>query len=102
MKTINTLLITFLVLSANLLFAGNDRDFMSAARESAPVSTILLAPVTPAEASFDDTAVSDCNLTIEELAPLTPVEADFNDSIANIPVTTTVLAPTTPAFADFD
>lgn len=95
MKTFTILFAAVLTLTVNVLFAGNDGA--SLISNTASISTTLLAPGTPAVATFED-ATEDIALT--SLTPTTPVEADFNDSaVQEINIST--LAPVTPAFADF-
>jgi hypothetical protein len=59
---------------------------------------IVLAPVTPAEATFEDEAENFC---ITCIAPVTPSEADFNDEMPVQETTMVSLAPVTPAETDF-
>jgi len=61
---------------------------------------IVLAPITPIEATFsDETEYSEINL-----APTTPVESSFDDDYFEpiSPCILECLAPTTPAEADFN
>jgi hypothetical protein len=65
------------------------------------VSASLLAPVIPVFADFSDGAPADIN--ISNIAPVTPVEAEFEDDMHTGNVSSTkYLAPVTPAEADFE
>ena len=102
MKTLNIILITFLVLSTNFLFAGNDIEYIPASKDMAFTNT-MVAPSAPLEASFEENTTEPFIASILlELAPVTPAEADFSESdIFTTPGPQTI-APETPAFADFD
>jgi hypothetical protein len=96
MKTAMILLVTVLTLQFNMLFAGTDGTSISTANSEKAVITLALAPVTPAEATFEDvTAPADFSF----LAPGTPSVATFDDILQNKDMPT--LAPVTPAEADF-
>jgi hypothetical protein len=95
MKTITILFAAVLTLTVNVLFAGNDDA--SLISNTTSISNILLAPGTPAVATFEDAAEE---IVLTGLTPTTPVEADFNDSTAQ-DINVSTLAPVTPAFADF-
>jgi hypothetical protein len=119
MKTTITILATLFILQINFLFAGNDGIPLNTNKEMnfriilllAPVTpreatfedvtplkeVILLSPVTPKEASFEDESE---DLTIS-LAPEPPSEADFDDDDALLNADVVSLAPSTPATADF-
>lgn len=121
MKTITIILATLLIFQVNSLFANNDGVPLKANKEmtitivvvlapatpkeatfeeTAPASEILiLAPVTPKEASFEDEAE---DINIRSLAPVTPNEADFNDAESSLNLNPISLAPVTPAEADFN
>ena len=62
-----------------------------------------LAPVTPKEADFNDSAPVPANTSVNDiLLPMTPREADFSDSDADmLNLLVPVLAPSTPKEADF-
>jgi hypothetical protein len=120
MKTI-TIIIAALLLQVNLLFASSDGvpvketkemnfntlNFLAPVtpkeatfEETAPVPEILIpAPVTPKEATFEDEAE---DININNLAPVTPSEADFSDDDPATGTCTIVLFPITPGEADFD
>jgi len=89
-----------LTLQAGVLFAGVDNDEVNASTPVTIPNIAALAPVTPAEAVFEDIipAVND----ISVLAPVMPAEADFTDTPSVIVVDPSDLAPMTPAEADFD
>ena len=68
-----------LTLSINVLFASNDGAVMNSEMNSFHIS---LAPVTPAEATFEEIQEeSAATINIELLAPAIPTVADFTDSI---------------------
>src|ERR1035437_733698 len=97
MKATTTLLAAILTLSMNALFASNDG---AAVINNMTSSTfIALAPVTPAEATFEE--VNDATATTFILAPVSPIEADFSDAISETTIDITTLAPVTPSKADF-
>jgi hypothetical protein len=65
------------------------------------IETFNYAPVTPAEAGFDEDLMSDSpvsNVLLKSLAPVTPAEADFTDDHD----LSTGLSPETPKEAGFD
>jgi len=116
MKATAVILAAIFTLQAGILFAGIDNA--PAANDK---STISFAPVTPAEATFEDATT----ISVVDLMPLTPAEASFDDmpavlpSVGNLsPATTSevdfedmvevtvydngLLAPITPAEADFE
>ena len=120
MKTNTIILASLLILQVNSLFASSDGVPVKANKEMnfsniillVPVTpkeatfeetllvteTIVLAPVTPKEATFGDKAE---DIVITCLAPQTPAEADFNDDEAELDTVTVILPPVTPAEADF-
>jgi hypothetical protein len=120
MKTNTIILATLLILQVSSLFAINDGIPMNTNKEMnlstvlllAPVTPkeatfeemsptaeiLFLAPVTPKEASFEDEAEG---FSINHLAPVTPAEADFNDDEPALNANTISLAPETPSEADF-
>jgi len=130
MKTINTiqtLILTGMFLfSVNTIFASTDSDSKEMNSESGSLNTSILAPVTPAFATFEEMTESTVSiLTISDFAPTTPVdatfedapdtgmifnslapilpnEASFEDELANPTVDFALLAPSTPLFADFE
>ena len=120
MKTNTIIFATLLILQVSSLFAINDGIPMNTNKEMnlstvlllAPVTPkeatfeemsptaeiLFLAPVTPKEASFEDEAEG---FSINHLAPVTPAEADFNDDEPALNANTISLAPETPSEADF-
>jgi len=126
-NTIQTLILTgmFLFL-ANTIFASTDSDSKEMNSESVSLTSIVLAPVTPAFATFEEISESTVSiLTISDFAPTTPVdatfedalntemifdglapvlpnEASFDDEMVNPTVDFASLAPATPLFADFE
>ncbi|MEI7526777.1 MAG: hypothetical protein WCJ95_20680 [Mariniphaga sp.] len=122
MKTTITFLAAVLTLSANVLFAGNETSSAPVSNDNATFTMAILAPVVPAEATFEDfTSVNEIatlapftpsEATFEEmpvdatlvfdLAPVAPIQADFEDVVADVIVDNGFLAPTTPAVADFE
>lgn len=115
MKT-TTIIIAALLLQVNILFANIDGVPERETKELTFTTSVFLAPVTPKEATFDETdasaeiliqPVTPKEATFEEeteelslvnLAPVTPAEADFNDDDQGA----IVLSPVTPIEADFD
>ncbi|MEI6681327.1 MAG: hypothetical protein WCO44_01790 [Bacteroidota bacterium] len=111
--------VTVLILQAGLLFAGNETTSAPASSERSSTS---LAPVTPAEATFEEFIpvrelfvsgpVTPVEATFEEIttetpsvadfAPGTPAGADFEDAAGTLPVDTNGLAPIIKAEADFE
>jgi hypothetical protein len=68
---------------------------------SAVADVMALAPVTPAEASFELEAETVIVPALAGLAPVMPAEADFSDAAA-ADTGVTALAPVAPATADFE
>ncbi|MEI7726925.1 MAG: hypothetical protein WCK09_17580, partial [Bacteroidota bacterium] len=69
--------------------------------EMIPVNEMnSLIPVTPTEATFEETPADMISLVM--LAPVTPVTADFNDSDDSVTIYPALLSPKTPATADFE
>jgi hypothetical protein len=96
MKATTIILTAIFALSMNVLFASNDGAVMNT--ETKSVQT-LLAPNTPAEATFED--VNDATAIAFNLSPVSPIEADFSDAIPETTINITTLAPVTPFEADF-
>jgi len=91
----------FTLSSLNVLFAKDNSVFVPTMNASEILNLKVLAPITPAEASFEDVI---SGMDFSHLAPVTPVEAAFEDVIYEIP-NFSDLAPVTPAvasFSDFD
>ena len=130
MKAINTLqtliLTGMLLFSVNPMFASSHSDSRYMNSEAASLNTLILAPSTPAFATFEEISESTVSiLTISDFAPTTPVdatfedamdavmifdglapvlpgEASFEDEMLNPKVDIASLAPATPLFADFE
>jgi len=112
--------------SVNTIFASTDSDSKEMSSESVLLNTSILAPLTPAFATFEEITESTVSiLAISDFAPITPVdatfedaqdaemifnslspvlpnEASFEDEMPNTMVDIASLAPTTPLFADFE
>ena len=125
--TIKTLILTGMFLfSVNIMFASSHSDSRYMNSEAASLNTLILAPSTPAFATFEEISESTVSiLTISDFAPTTPVDATFEDAMDAVmifdglapvlPVSATFedematsgidvasLAPATPLFADFE
>jgi hypothetical protein len=102
MKTTTIIIASVLSLQAMFLFAGNSETKSTVLSETVSFGISVLAPVTPAEATFEEITVSDdFSFTFSELAPLAPIEADFSDVVPEKNLDLTILAPIIPAEADF-
>jgi hypothetical protein len=102
MKTTITIIAAVLSLQTSVLFAGNfeTRSIENDATVFCP--TCFLAPLTPAEATFEETTLNDVfTFDFSNLAPTTPAEADFSDIVPEKNIDLSILAPVTPAEADF-
>ena len=91
----------FTLSSLNVLFAKDNSVLIPAMNATEILTLKVLAPITPAEASFEDVI---SGMDFSNLAPVTPVEAAFEDVVSEIP-NFSDLAPVTPAvasFSDFD
>lgn len=104
MKPFRLVSILFLTLSANLIIADNDPDYLvyNPGRTS-NLAVADLAPVTPNEADFNDVDLS-CNIPIpssffKTVTPALPRYAEFDDDI--LPVHVGKLIPALPMEADF-
>jgi hypothetical protein len=94
MKATTIIIAAILSLQVNVLFAGN--------YEESPTVNSALAPVTPGEATFEETTLTNAfTFKFSDLAPVTPGEADFSDVVPEKNIDLTILAPVTPAEADF-
>ena len=122
MKTTITILAAVLTLSVNVLFAGNETSSAPVTNDNATISMVFLAPIAPAEATFEDfimaneivvlAPVTPSEATFKEmpidvvsvfdLAPVVPIQADFEDVVVDVIVDNETLAPATPAVADFE
>jgi hypothetical protein len=117
MKTTDNLI---LILSAVVILPFSSISANVSGSPAKEINTIVLAPSTPAEATFEEIPVIDFSpapVTPEEadfndgvpstgeilinLAPVTPKEADFNDEVPEADADLLLLAPVTPAEADF-
>jgi hypothetical protein len=102
MKATTIIIAAVLFLQVNVLFAGNHEESPTVNNESACFNTSVLAPVTPGEATFDETTLTNAfTFKFSDLAPVTPGEADFSDVVPEKNIDLTILAPVTPAEADF-
>jgi hypothetical protein len=120
MKATTTILAAILILQINTVFASNDGVPVNTNKGMSYNAQFLLAPSTPAEATFEETApavevfvlspVTPKEATFEEetedpgisnLAPVTPAEADFNNDEPALNNNMVSLVPVTPAEADF-
>ena len=121
MKTTKTILAFIFAFQTAFLFAGNDTPSVFSTESSAAV-VLALAPVTPAEATFEDMApeslfsglspvtpgvatFEDCSVemvSVKALSPETPSVADFTDSTDPVYDDAGLLSPVTPFEADFD
>ena len=97
MKATTTILAVIFTLSLNVLFASND----GAAVNTEPNSLTALAPITPAEATFEEVNDAITAGVAFNLAPVSPIEADFSDEIPETTINMITLAPVTPYEADF-
>jgi hypothetical protein len=120
MKTTTIIATIIMILQVNLLFASSDGVPVNTFKQMNNESVLIMAPATPAEATFEDmspdinvfnlTPVTPKEATFEEesegsvdlsLAPTTPVEADFSAEETDTAATLDSVAPVTPAQADF-
>ncbi|MCX6250222.1 MAG: hypothetical protein NTX61_05665 [Bacteroidetes bacterium] len=97
MKTTTIILAAIFALQVNFLFAANDGVPLKSGAELNYNSSMILAPVTPKEATFEDLSFS---YEFSVLAPVTPTEAFFEDAIEE--VININLVPVTPFEADFN
>jgi hypothetical protein len=98
MKATTILTAALLTLQAGFLFASNNNTVVPGTRESSAVSYSFLAPVTPAEATFEETAMF---TELSALAPVAPAEATFEDAGASV-ISTRGFAPVVAAEAAFE
>ena len=124
MKAI-TIIIAAAILSLQVstLFAANDNAPVIPNRDYKALYDVRLAPITPAEATFDDAVemsdfaslvpvtpaevdffevVPESNFNLITLAPVAPATADFNDDFDGVVVNFGMLASVTPTEADFE
>jgi hypothetical protein len=102
MKATTVIIAAVLFFQINILFAGNDEVRPITANVPASTTITALAPVTPAEANFEETTFMVSDATVASLAPVVPAEADFNDITDAQSSDLSKLAPTTPSEADFE
>ena len=102
MKTKSIIFAAILSLQVSFLFAtGTGTRLRSTIYENTNISLSNLAPVTPAEATFEDETATFENMYLSGLYPVTPPEATFEDEIAPALEFTNV-APAPPIEADFN
>ena len=102
MKATTIIIAAVLSLQVSVLFADNDKTRSTVNNETLSINISTLAPVTPAEATFEDaTETTAFSFDLSVLTPVTPKEADFSDVIPESSMTMTNLAPVTPSEADF-
>ena len=103
MKATTIIIAAVLSLQVSLLNAGNNETRSIVNDETVLCPTRVLAPVTPIEAIFEETIVTNAfGFDFTTLAPVTPIEADFYDTIPEKNFDHTILVPVTPAEADFE
>jgi hypothetical protein len=103
MKATTFIIAAVLSLQVSLLFADNNETRSTVSGETFFCTTCLLAPVTPTEATFEETSLSNAfTYDYTTMAPVAPVEADFSDVVPERNLDLTFLAPVTPAEADFN
>jgi hypothetical protein len=95
-----TIIITaaILTLQASVLFASANNTVVPGTRENSAITLSSFAPVTPDEATFEESAFL-TEVTI--LSPVIPAEATFED-VPAVLFSATDLAPVIPAEADFE
>jgi hypothetical protein len=100
MKAKSVIIAAVLFLQVSILFAENDEVRPATSNTPATMTLTALAPVTPAEANFEEISylVSD---VVASLAPVVPAEADFSDVSAEKNPDLKFLEPVTPCRADF-
>jgi hypothetical protein len=103
MKATTIIIAAVLSLQVSFLFADNNEVVSTAKNESSFGTISTLAPVTPGEATFEETTFTNAfAYNVTNLAPVSPVEADFNDNIEVQSLNLSAFAPVTPAEADFE
>jgi len=91
-----------LFLQVSILFAGNNGPGKTVNNEIASFNMNLLAPITPEDATFEETTETIAfNFVFKTLAPVTPDEAGFSEVVPETNVDLSTLAPVTPFEADF-
>jgi hypothetical protein len=103
MKATTIIIAAVLSLQVSFLLADNNETASAANMESSFGTISTLAPVTPIEATFEETTISKAfTFDVTILAPVTPAEADFSDVVPEKNIDLTILAPVTPSEADFN
>jgi hypothetical protein len=103
MKAKSIIIAAVLSLQVSFLVADNNETASTAKNENSFATIYALAPVTPIEATFEETTFTGAfAYNVTNLAPVTPVEADFYDVVPEKNIDLTILAPVTPAEADFN
>jgi len=103
MKATTFIIAAVLSLQVSLLFADNNETRSTVSGETFFCTTCLLAPVTPTEATFEETTLTNAVIfDYTALVPKTPGEANFSDVVPEKNLDLTILAPVTPAEADFN
>ena len=103
MKATTIIIAAVLSLQVSFLLADNNKVLSTANNESSFGTISTLAPVTPGEATFEETTFTNAfTFNATNLAPVTPVEADFSDVFPEKNIDLTILAPVTPSEADFN
>jgi hypothetical protein len=87
MKTRILIILALISVNVSFVFAGNAntnrKSFESPSATDFSTQTTMLAPVTPMEATFEDTPEPDQLLQpVSSLAPVTPKEATFEETPA--------------------
>jgi hypothetical protein len=99
------ILAALLGLQFNMIFATvTSGEVPVLSNEALPtVSSKMLMPSTPAEATFEDFVESHSALTkVSLLSPAVPMVADFSDGAPSTEINLAILAPVTPKEADFE
>ena len=103
MKATRIIIAAVLSLQVSFLFAGNNKTSLGVYNEAVSNNLNILAPVTPGEATFEETTLTGAfTFGLTNLAPTTPDEADFSDIVPEKNIDLTILAPVTPTEADFN
>ena len=127
MKATAIIIAAGLYFQVSVYFADNNETRSTVNNEAVFCPSCVLAPVTPADAAFEEVTdlvafsldflflapaipeeadfsdfVTEQNFDLAILAPVTPAEADFNDAIEDQVFDLSALAPATPAVADFE
>jgi len=87
MKTKLIIIFTLISLNINLVSAriNSPKGVDGPVKSEVTISVVLLAPITPAEATFEDaTDVNPFISSVLSLAPVTPKEASFEEIIITV------------------